>query len=61
LSSSEVILLAVQIRGDIVAHEGEEGGDTEGFVAVTEDLKVDSVMVEIYAEPCNEGIDGDHE
>jgi hypothetical protein len=44
-----------------VAHEGEEGGDTEGFVAVTEDLKVDGVMVEIYAEPCNEGIDGDHE
>lgn len=44
-----------------MAHEREEGGDTERFVAVAEDLKVDGVMVEVYAEPCDNGIDGDHE
>lgn len=51
----------MQIRGDIVTHEGEEGGDTEGFVAVTEDLEVDGIVVEENAEPCDEGVDGDHE
>lgn len=61
MNPTEVFLLAVQIRGDIVAHEGEEGGDTERFVAVAENLKVDGVLVEEYAKPCDKGIDGDHE
>lgn len=51
----------MQIRGDIVTHEGKEGGDTEGFVAVTEDLEVDGIVVEENAEPCDEGVNGDHE
>lgn len=51
----------MQIRCDIVTHEGEEGGDTEGFVTVTEDLEVDGIVVEENAEPGDEGIDGDHE
>lgn len=44
-----------------MAHEGEEGGDTEGLVAVPDDLQRDGVSVEEYAEPCDEGVDGDHE
>jgi len=44
-----------------VAHEGEESGDTEGFVAIAENLKVYRVMVKEYAEPCDEGVNGNHE
>jgi hypothetical protein len=44
-----------------VAQEGEEGGDTESFVAVADDLEIDGVVVEVDAEPCDEGVDGDHE
>lgn len=61
LDPAEIILLTMQIRCDIVTHEGEEGGDTEGFVTVTEDLEVDGIVVEENAEPGDEGIDGDHE
>jgi hypothetical protein len=34
-----------------VAHEGEESGDTESFVAVAENFEVDGIMVEEDAEP----------
>ena len=61
MNTTEVFLLAVQIRGDIVAHEGEEGGDTERFVAVAHDLKVDGVLVKEYAKECDKGINRDHE
>ena len=61
LDPAEIILLTMQIRSDIVAHEGEESGDTEGFVTVTEDLEVDGIVVEENAEPGDEGINGDHE
>lgn len=61
LNASEIVLLAVQVRRDVMAHEGEEGGDTESFVAVSDDLQGDGVMVEEYAEPCDEGVNGDHE
>lgn len=61
LDPAEIILLTMQIRSDIVTHEGEEGGDTEGFVTVTEDLEVDGIVVEENAEPGDEGIDGYHE
>lgn len=43
-----------------MAHEGEESGDTESFVAIADDFEVDGIMVEEDAEPCDEGIDGDH-
>jgi hypothetical protein len=43
-----------------VAHEGEERGDTEGFVAIAENLKVDRVMVKKDAQPGDEGVNGDH-
>ena len=42
---AEIILLLVQVRGDVVAQECEEGGNGEGFVAVAEDFKVDGVFV----------------
>lgn len=61
LDPAEIILLTMQIRSDIVTHEGEEGGDTEGFVTVTEDLEVDGIVVEENTEPGDEGIDGYHE
>lgn len=43
-----------------MAHEGEEGGDTEGFVAVADDFEKDSVMVEEDTEPGDDGVNGDH-
>ena len=43
-----------------MAHEGEEGGDTECFVAVADDLQGDGIVVEEDTEPGDEGVDGDH-
>lgn len=60
LDTPEIIFLAMQVGRNVVAHEGEESGDTKGFVAVAEDLDVDGVLVEENAEPRDEGIDGDH-
>lgn len=42
---TEIILLLVQIRSDVVAEECEERGNGEGFVAVAQDFKIDRVFV----------------
>lgn len=37
---TEIILLLVEVRRDVVAEERKERGNSEGFVAVAEDFKV---------------------
>lgn len=61
LDPTKIILLAMQIGGDVVAHKGEEGGDTEGFVTVAYHLEVDGIVVEEDTEPGDDGVNGDHE
>lgn len=43
-----------------MAHEGEEGGDTEGFVAVADNFEKDRIMIEEDTEPGDDGVNGDH-
>lgn len=45
-SLSKVGLLTVQVRRYVMAQEGEEAGNCEGFVAVPDDFEVDRVPVE---------------
>ena len=61
LDSAKVILLAMEIRSNIMAQEGEEGRDRERFVAVTNNAEVDGMFVEEDAEPRDERIDRDHQ
>jgi hypothetical protein len=51
----------MQIGGDVVAHKGEKGGDTEGFVTVAYHLEVDGIVVKEDTEPGDDGVNGDHE
>lgn len=60
LDPTKVILLAMKIRRNVGAHEGEERGNGEGFVTVTDDLEVDGVVVEKDTEPRDDGVYGDH-
>lgn len=57
----KVFLLVVQIRRDVMAHQGEEAGDCKCLVAVAENLKVDGIVVVKVAEERDDGIDGYHE
>jgi hypothetical protein len=43
---TEVVLLFVEIRSDIIAEKCKERGNGEGFIAVAEDFIVDRVFVE---------------
>lgn len=60
LNPTEIVLLAMKVGRDVVAHEAKESSDTEGFVAVSDDLEIDRVIVEENAEPCDDGVNGDH-
>ena len=57
---AEEVLLRMQVRGDIVTDEGEEGGDGKGLVAVRDDLEVDGVPVPLDLEVSRDGVNGDH-
>ena len=61
LEGAEVVLLVVQVGGDVVAEEGEEGADGEGLVAALEDVVVDGVLVEDVAEEADDAVHGDEE
>ena len=61
LDSTKVVLLAMQIGGDIMAHESEKGRNGKGFVAVAHDTVVDGMFMEVDAEPCDERIDRNHQ
>ena len=43
-----------------MAHEGEEAGDGEGFIAVADNLIVDRVLIEEEGEQRDECVDGNH-
>lgn len=58
---AKVGLLVVEVGGDIVTHEGEEGRNGKGLVAIGNDLEVDGVPVPLDLEEGGDGIDGDHE
>lgn len=59
--AAEVGFLLVEVGRDVVAEEGEEGGDGKGFVAAGDYLEVDCVPVEPEGEEGGDGVDGDHE
>ena len=61
LHVAEVILLVVQVGGDIMAHKGKEGGNGKCFIAVADDLIIDGMPVLPEAQPGRDGVDGDHE
>lgn len=44
--ASKIILLAVQVRRNVVTEKGEEAGNGESLVTVANDCKVDGVAVE---------------
>lgn len=57
---TEVVLLLVQVRRNVVAEECEERGNGEGFVAVAKDFKVYRVFVVEVREEGYCRVDGDH-
>ena len=59
--SPKIVLLAAQIWRNIVTEQEEETCNRKGFVAVPDDLKVYSVLVEIVGEEGNKGVYWDHE
>lgn len=60
LNPAEIFLLRMQIRGDIVAEQGEEGGNGKRLVRMTDQAVVHGVLVEEDAEPCDERVDRNH-
>jgi len=58
---AEEFFLLVQVRGDVVAEQSEEGRDGEGLVAVADYLVVDGVPVEAQREERGGRVDGHHE
>jgi hypothetical protein len=58
---TEIVLLFVEVRSDVVAEKGKERGNGEGFVAVAEDFIVDRVFVVEVREEGDCRVDGDHE
>ena len=41
----EVFFLFMKIRRAVIAHEREEGGDSESLIAIADDLIVDCVLI----------------
>ena len=44
-----------------MAQQGEEGGNSESFIAIANDFEVDGVPVEVIREEGDEGVEWDHE
>lgn len=61
LDIPEILLLVMKVWCDVVAHKGEEAGNGEGLVAVSQHFKVDGLFVVQIAEEGNDGVDGDHD
>lgn len=51
----------MEIRGDVVAHQGEEAGDGKRLVAVSQNLEVYGFLVVKVAEEGDDGVDGYHD
>jgi hypothetical protein len=56
-----VVLLVVQRRLEVVAHEGKEAGNRKCLITVAQDLPVDGVLVEDVGDERDDGVHGDHE
>lgn len=51
----------MQIRCDVMAHEGKEACNSKGLVAVSKDIEIDRVDVEYVGEEGDNGVDRYHE
>ena len=60
LNTTKVILLAMQIGRNIGAQKGEERGNGERFVTITQNLEVDGIVIEHDAEPCDDRVYRNH-
>jgi hypothetical protein len=58
---SEVVLLSMHVGSDVLAKQRKERGNGEGFVAVSDELVIDGVLVKVYAQEGSDGIYRDHE
>lgn len=58
---AEVVLLVVEVRSNVGAEEGKEGGDRKGFVTVAYYLKIDRVPVEAEGQERGGSVDRNHE
>lgn len=61
LYCAKVILLAMQVGGNITTHQRKEGGDRERFVAVAQDAVVNGMFVIEGAEPGDESVNRYHQ
>lgn len=61
LNATEVILLCMEIRRNIMAQQRKEGGNRKGFVAFGHDLEVYRVPVVPEGQERGHGVDGYHE
>ena len=60
-NSAKIFLLAPQVWRNVMAEQGEESRYCERFVAIADHGEVNRVSVEIDAEPCDKGINRNHE
>lgn len=51
----------MQVGRDVSAHKREESRNRKRFVTVADQIVVDIVLVEVGTEPCDDGVNGDHE
>lgn len=58
---AEVDLLLVQVGSNIGAKQAEKGGNGKCLVTISNDLKVDAVVVIVVGQERDGGVDRDHE
>jgi len=51
----------MEIRCDVVAEKGKEGGDRKSFVAIGYDIKIDRMPVKPERKEGGDGVNGYHE
>jgi hypothetical protein len=51
----------MQVRGEVVTHQSEEGDNSDSFVAISGDFEIYGMSVICVGEEGNEGVDGNHE
>lgn len=61
LNRAEEVLLVVQVGTNVGAEQTKEGSDGEGFITVSYDFKIDTVVVVDEGEEGDGGVDRDHE
>jgi hypothetical protein len=51
----------VEVGGNVCAKQAEEGGNSKGFVTISNDFKVDAVVVVVVRKEGNGSVDRHHE